>query len=112
MEPQRVHGSRILGGVGLMTDQIQLRVVLLPDGRLAMPETSADPLLGEGRWETLGGVRHDGERMTFVRAELANVSWAALVRSDQLEPETGGALVTLRRQSHPHPPLSGWSRFC
>jgi hypothetical protein len=95
-----------------MDDLTQIRVLLLADGRVVPPEGSFVPGAGEGTWEVLGQVRRGGEAMAFVRAEMAGVTWAALVESPELEAGDRSPIVTLRRQSEPHPPLSGWIRFC
>ena len=90
----------------------QIRVVLLADGRVMMPEGGFVPGAGEGTWEVLGRVRRGSEAMAFVRAEMAGVTWTALVESPALEAGDRRPIVTLTRQSEPHPPLSGWIRFC
>jgi hypothetical protein len=90
----------------------QIRVLLLADGRVVTPEGSFVPGAGEGTWEVLGQVRRGGEAMAFVRAEMAGVTWAALVENPALEAGDRRPIVTLVRQSEPHPPLSGWIRFC
>jgi hypothetical protein len=95
-----------------MDDPPRIRVLLLADGRVMMPEGDVAPGASEATWEVLGRIRHDGEPMAFVRAEMAGVTWAALVRSPGLEAVDGRPVVTLTRQSEPHPPLSGWTRFC
>ena len=95
-----------------MDDLMQIRVLLLADGRVATPEGNLLPGVGEGTWEVLGQIRRGSEAMAFVRAEMAGVTWAALVESPELEAGDGRPIVTLRRQSEPHPPLSGWIRFC
>jgi len=95
-----------------MDDTLRILVLLLADGRVMMPEGDFLPGAGEATWEVLGRVRRGGEAMAFVRAEMAGVTWTALVESPALEADGGEMVVTLARQSEPHPPLSGWARFC
>jgi hypothetical protein len=97
-----------------MDDPPQIRVLLLADGRVIMPEGGFMPGAGEGEgtWEVLGKVRRGGEAMAFVRGEMAGVTWAALVESPELGAGDRRPIVTLTRQGEPHPPLSGWIRFC
>ncbi|HEX2282224.1 MAG TPA: hypothetical protein VHG52_10750 [Thermomicrobiales bacterium] len=95
-----------------MDDPSQIRVLLLSEGRVVLPEGGTVPGAHEATWEILGRVRRDGESMAFVRAEMAGETWTALVRSPGLEAVDGSPVVTLTRQSEPHPPLSGWARFC
>jgi hypothetical protein len=95
-----------------MDDPPQIRVLLLSDGRVVMPEGRVVPEANEATWEILGRVRSDGEPMAFVRADVAGVTWAGLVQSPSLEVDDARPVVTLTRQSEPHPPLSGWARFC
>ena len=95
-----------------MLDQRQMQVFLLPDGRVAIRSADADPVAPGATWENLGSVRQVGQRMAFVRAEIAGESWASLVSGEWLDQDRTSPLVTLTRQTQPHPPLTGWSRFC
>jgi hypothetical protein len=54
-----------------MDDPPRIRVLLLADGRVMMPEGDVGPGASEATWEVLGRIRHDGEPMAFVRAEMA-----------------------------------------
>jgi hypothetical protein len=93
------------------TDRLQ--VVLLADGRLALPHHFEDLAAQEAAWEILGSVRQDAKPMAFVRAQIAGTSWASLVPSARLREPSRRPLVTLYRQSAaPRVPLSGWILFC
>jgi hypothetical protein len=95
-----------------MGEPPRIRVLLLADGHVRVPEGELLPGVAEATWEVLGQIRLDGEPMAFVRADMAGVTWTALVRSPGLETDNGSPVVTLTRQSEPHPPLSGWALFC
>ena len=95
-----------------MGEPPRIRVLLLADGHVRVPEGELLPGVAEATWEVLGQIRHDGEPMAFVRAEMAGVTWAALVPSPGIETDNRRPVVTLTRQSEPHPPLSGWALFC
>ena len=94
-----------------MEDPPRMRVLLLAESRVVMPEGGVMPRSGEVTQEVRGRVRSDGEPMAFVRAEMAVVTWTALVRSTGLEADDEGPGVTSTRQGEAHPPLSGWALF-
>jgi hypothetical protein len=85
-----------------------LEVCLLSRGRVATLEGNPDP---EARWQVLGSVPQAGERMYFVRAELAGASWTALVQTEALEEEGLNLCVTLAQQSGEHVPPWGWHHY-
>jgi len=76
-----------------------LEVRLLAHGRVVPVEGTADP---EACWHVLGSVPQAGQRMCFVRAELAGTSWTALVQTEDLEQEGLNLRVTLAQQSGEH----------
>lgn len=102
----------IVAGRCVMSRRPTIRIVLLPDGRVAMPKSGRVDTRGEATWERLGSILECGEPMVFVRAEIDGASWASLVPRSRLERAGVRPVVTLRRQTEPHPPLAGWSRFC
>lgn len=85
-----------------------LEVRLLARGRVAPLEGTADP---EACWQVLGSIPQDGQRMYFVRAELAGASWTALVQTEALEQEGLNLRVTLAQQSGEHIPVWGWHHY-
>jgi len=87
----------------------QLEVRLLTRGRVALLEDSPDP---EARWQVLGSVPQGGQRMCFVRADVAGGSWTVLVNTEDLEQEALNLRVTMAQQSGEQVPLRGWLHFC
>ena len=93
-------------------DQTQVRVMLLPDGRIAT-EAGGEAIADGATWERLGRVWDSGTEMAFVRAEIGGVSWASFVNRALLERRDATPIVTLRRQGASTPaPVSGWILFC
>jgi hypothetical protein len=90
-----------------------LLVALLTGGRLRILGGAVDPHDADARWQSLGWVWQDGQRMVFVRAEIAGESWSSLVCDDRLDPRDPGSPITLTRQTtQPFETLSGWPLFC
>ena len=85
-----------------------LEVRLLSRGRVAPLEGSPDP---EAHWQVIGSIPQGGQRMCFVRAELAGASWTALVQTEALEQEGLNLRVTLAQQSGEHVPPWGWHHY-
>jgi len=85
-----------------------LEVCLLARGRIAPMEGTPDP---EARWQVLGSIPQGGQRLYFVRAELAGASWKALVQTEELEQEGLNLRVTLAQQSGEHVPRWGWHHY-
>lgn len=71
-------------------------------------EGGPDP---EARWQVLGSIPQGGQRMYFVRADLAGASWTALVDTEELEQETLNVRVTLAQQSGERVPRWGWHHY-
>jgi hypothetical protein len=93
-------------------EQTQIRVMLLPDGRVAA-EGSTQAIAEGATWERLGCVWDNGTEMAFVRAEISGVSWAAFVNQAALDERAEIPIVTLRRQGASTPAqVSGWILFC
>ena len=87
----------------------RIRVLLYPDGRL-----TADRALipAETPWQALGQVVQSGESLTFVRVDVARISWTALVPTRALSETDGPVVVTLApRLPECHEPLTGWPLF-
>jgi hypothetical protein len=95
-----------------MNEHTGVQVRLLGDGRIDLGSTGSYALQRDATWETLGTIHQGGQRMVFVRADIAGESWGALVKSEWLDQVAGTPLVTLARQSVPsQAPLRGWNHF-
>lgn len=89
----------------------RLQVLLKPDGRVLTSLPVDDPA---ARWQVVGWTREAGAAVSFIRAEIAGASWAAIIPSTALAaPAQGAVVVVLSRQTPADQvPLSGWARFC
>ena len=85
-----------------------LQVLLQPLGRLLPALAIDDP----DAWrQVMGHIRQDGVPVSFIRAEMGQASWTAMVPSAWHPSQ--GAMVTLQCQSlTPAALLLGWSHFC
>jgi hypothetical protein len=92
----------------MISQTSHLEVRLLASGRVAPLEGTPDP---EACWQVLGSIPQSGQRMYFVRAELAGTSWTALVQTEDLEKESLNLRVTLAQQSGEQAPPWGWHHY-
>ena len=87
-------------------DQTQVRVMLLPDGRIAT-EAGGEAIADGATWERLGRV------WGVVGAVFGGVGGGSLVNGAVLSQRDATPIVTLRRQGASTPaPVSGWILFC
>ena len=89
----------------------RLQVLLQPDGRVLTSLAVDDPA---ARWQVVGWTREAGTAVSFIRAEIAGASWAAIIPSTALAASEQGAVVVVLSRQTPDDqvPLSGWARFC
>lgn len=86
-----------------------LKVLLYPDGSLS---ARSGLIPAEAMWQALGAVQQGGESLTFIRVDVARISWTALVPTSGLTESAGPIVAALApRLPAGDEPLSGWPRF-